>query len=101
MLGGAYVTGAEEAPCAPVFVGEGGAGDDDNDYPHYDDLQDNLTILIIIVQSSSWRYELATQLMTMIMIILIIVIIIIIWKIHFSLFLANAVNKTEKRQKQN
>ena len=27
MLGGAYVTGAEEAPCAPLFVGEGGAGD--------------------------------------------------------------------------
>ena len=30
MLGGAYVTGAEEAPCAPLFVGEGGAGDDDS-----------------------------------------------------------------------
>ena len=30
MPGGAYVTGAEEAPCAPVFVGEGGAGDDDS-----------------------------------------------------------------------
>ena len=30
MLGGAYVTGAEEAPCAPLFIGEGGAGDDDS-----------------------------------------------------------------------
>ena len=30
MLGGASVTGAEEAPCAPLFVGEGGAGDDDS-----------------------------------------------------------------------
>ena len=30
LLGGAYVTGAEEAPCAPLFVGEGGAGDDDS-----------------------------------------------------------------------
>ena len=28
MLGGAYVTGAEEAPCAPLFVGE--LGDDDS-----------------------------------------------------------------------
>ena len=29
------------------------AGDDDHDYPQYDDLQDNFTILIIIFQSSS------------------------------------------------
>ena len=28
MLGGAYVTGAEEAPCAPLFLGE--LGDDDS-----------------------------------------------------------------------